>query len=307
MKRGSVASSGRPSAATRIGNCFVVVDHREVEPAAVARAIHVAGRGQQFRARRARRDGGAGQPRLHQERVRPQPVREQRRRHQPALAGGLALIEAGDDRRIERDAAGMVAHARDRARRRRGRIGAHLVHQARARPVGGGVEAGLVGLLALFAVGGERRIDQLRIARAEILVADLHAAAYRQRQVGDEHVGLVDQPVQHAKPLRRLQVERDAALVARAVHPGVVDVALRRAGVRVQRAVGVAFAGRLDLDDVGAEVRQHRGGGRRGDEARAVDDLQSCKELIGHRCFSLLLLSWTARVSSRPPSRRAAS
>src|SRR5207248_6232551 len=45
-----------------------------------------------------------------------------------------------------------------------------------------------------------------------------------------------------------------------------------------QVAVGVTDAGRLDLDDVGAEVAEHGRRGRAGDEAGQVDDVQTLEE-----------------------------
>src|SRR5256885_6643191 len=49
----------------------------------------------------------------------------------------------------------------------------HHVHQAGARPVGGRVEAGAVGLLAGLAVGGDRAVDQPRIDRQQVGGGDL--------------------------------------------------------------------------------------------------------------------------------------
>jgi len=234
---------------------------------------------------------------LRQEAVRPQAVGQQRGGDEAALAGDLAAIQGGDDGGIERDAARLVAHPGDGARRRRAGIRAHLVHQPRARPVGGGVEAGAVGFLAGLAVGGEGGVDQPRIARAQVLVGNLQAAARRQRHVGDEHVGGVDEALQHRKSVGRFQIERDAALVARAQHPAVIVLvrALRRAGPRVQRAIAVAFARWLDLDDVRAEVRQHGGGRRRGDEARAIDYLQPAEQPLAHELsLPVCVIGWFA-------------
>src|SRR3981081_1611942 len=49
-----------------------------------------------------------------------------------------------------------------------------------------------------------------------------------------------------------------------------------------QTAIGIAGAGRFDLDDVGAEIRQH-GGGRGGrDKACAVQHLEAFKNTFFH-------------------------
>ena len=89
-----------------------------------------------------------------------------------ALAGLLALIERRDDRAVERHGAGMVAHAGDRAGRRRVDVGADEVHQAGARPIGIAVEAGLVGFLALLAIAGEGGVDQPVIEMGEMVIGD---------------------------------------------------------------------------------------------------------------------------------------
>ena len=199
-----------------------------------------------------------------------------------AAAGFLAPPERGHDRAIQRHGARVVAHAGRGARGHRVRVRPHHVHQPRARPVGGGVEAGLLGLRPCLAIGRERRIDQPRVEVRDILVSRAKLAPHRERHVGDEDVGLLHQPAQHLVAALGFQVEREAALVAVIEDPGVVAVHPRRAGPRVQGAIKVTFAGRLDLDHVGAEVGEDRRCRRRRDEARAIDHSQSGKKPFGH-------------------------
>ncbi len=78
-----------------------------------------------------------------------------------------------------------------------------------------------------------------------------------------------------------LQVERQAAFVARRQLPVVVDLLARDRGRRAPRIAG---ARRLDLDHVGAEIRQHRRRRRAGDPACAVDDFQAGEQAFGHVC-----------------------
>ncbi len=199
-------------------------------------------------ARRLGHDLFAAQRRLHRAAIGPQPVRQQRRADIGALAGALALVECRHDGAIGPHRRGMVAHPRQRARRCGLLAGAHQVHQPGARPPRGRVKAGLVGLGAGFAIAGERGVDQALVERRQFLVGDGEAAAHRRRVVGDEHVGLGDEPAQHRLALRLAQIERQAALVAAVEHKaGVVGEPRpdRRLGAA---AVGVAGPRRLDLD-----------------------------------------------------------
>ena len=84
--------------------------------------------------------------------------------------------------------------------------------------------------------------------------------------------------MQDALAVARAQVERQPALAAVVDDPRKVVRARRIA--RPAHAVGIA-AGRLDLDDVGAEVGHDRGGHRASDEAGRVDDADAVEE-TGH-------------------------
>jgi hypothetical protein len=108
----------------------------------------------------------------------------------------------------------VVAHAGDRARRRGVEVGAHQIHQARAGPIGIAIEAGLVGLLALFAIAGERGIDQPIVERTELVISDAEPLPHRRRKIGDEDVGFRGKAAQHLLTFRLAEVEREALLVA---------------------------------------------------------------------------------------------
>ena len=98
-----------------------------------------------------------------------------------------------------------------------------VVHdQARAGPVGSGVEAGSGGFLANLAIGRDRAVDQSRIDREKVSGGDLQALAHRQGKVGDEDVGRAHQAVEHRETLRHLEVDGEAPLVAGRQLPPVV-------------------------------------------------------------------------------------
>ena len=206
-----------------------------------------------------------------------------------ALAGALALIERSDDRAVKRHRAGVVAHAGHRARRGGVLIGAHQIHQAGACPIGIAVEARLVGLRAFFAIAGERSVDQPLIERHQFLVSDSESLAHRRWKIGNEHIGLADQPIQHAPAFRFGEVERKALLVTRLQHPREV---MRTRGISRQIrqvAIGIAEARGFDFDHVGAEIRQHGCGGWRCDETRAVENLEAFEDALFHGAVAPLV------------------
>ena len=132
---------------------------------------------------------GADEFGLRQHRGRPDAVGHQVGADMRALAGLLALVQRGDDRAVECHRAGVIAHAGDRSRRRRVFVGAHQVHQARSRPIGVAIEAGLVGFIAFFAVAGEGCVDQPVVGRRQMVVGDTEPRPHLRRVIGDEDVG----------------------------------------------------------------------------------------------------------------------
>ena len=116
-----------------------------------------------------------------------------------------------------------------------------------------------------------------------LLVAQVQGLAGAVREVGDHHVGPFDETLEDLRPALRLQVDGHAALVAVGQVPAVVAGRRRARRNRAQQALRVTHARRLDLDDVGPEVRQHRCCGGRGDKARYLNDFQAGKH--GLRCL----------------------
>jgi len=84
---------------------------------------------------------------------------------------------------------------------------AHKMHQPGARPPRGGVEARLIGLRSGFAVAGERGIDQPHVERRQIVVGDPQPAAHRRRIIGNEDIGIPDEPTEHGLPRRQAEIE----------------------------------------------------------------------------------------------------
>jgi hypothetical protein len=83
-----------------------------------------------------------------------------------------------------------------------------------------------------------------------------------------EHIGIANEPQQHVAPLGVLEVERDPALVA--IH----HQERRGHAVDPRLAVAARFVAAgdlLDLDDVGAHVREHHSARRAGHDLRELE------------------------------------
>ena len=111
---------------------------------------------------------------------------------------------------------------------------------------------------------------------------DAESLTHGRRIIGNEHVGLGGEAMQHCLSLGPTEIEREALLVAGFQEPGEIVLAHRIARQVRQVAVGIACYGRLDLDHVGAEIRQHGGGRGRCDETRAVQYLEAFKDALFH-------------------------
>src|SRR5207249_11278046 len=82
------------------------------------------------------------------------------------------------------------------------------------------------------------------------------------------------------------RMERAALLVSRVEQETGVERVL---GVRHRApAIRVAHPGRLDLDDLRAEIRHHRRRRRPRDEARAIDDLEPVENPFRHHLIPYL-------------------
>lgn len=206
---------------------------------------------------------------------RPGAVGEERGRDPGAPAGPLPPAQRGHDPGEQGDRRGVVA----RSERVHGRRHVPLtceVHQAAARPVRRHVEVGQMRVRTFLAEAGDIGVDQPGIEGDQSVVFQTQLLARMRREVGHQHIGPPHQTLEYGPGAGRLEVERDAALVAVVQLPGVIDPFDMGVGRdAAERTVCVAHLRGFDLDDVGAEVTEDGGRGGPGDEAREVDDVQS--------------------------------
>src|SRR5262249_7729112 len=112
------------------------------------------------------------------------------------------------------------------------------------------IEAWAVRVGSILAKSGNAPIDDLRIDLAQILVIDLETLLHIWPEVLDHHVGLFHHAEKRSTAFGRFQIERDAPLVAVQVRK------IRSLARAAQWLSGFQLWRRLDLDDVGAPVRQ---------------------------------------------------
>jgi hypothetical protein len=163
-----------------------------------------------------------------------------------ALAGGLALQQRDQDAHGAEQPGGQVGDRdTDPHRPLPGDSGDR--HQP-AHALGDLVEAGALRIGTGLAEAGNARKDDARIDLAQHLVVDPQPFLDVGPEVLDHHVGLLDHFLEGGDALGRLEVERDAALVAMQVHE------IRAVPGAAQRLAGVQGGGRFDLDDVRAPI-----------------------------------------------------
>ena len=122
-----------------------------------------------------------------------------------------------------------------------------------------------------------RYIDERGVEDAHVVVPEPESVEVARRRGLDQHVGARDEPAQRVAVTVGGDIERDAAFAER--DRGPVQRAVRRVILAVRErgapAAGVA-AGRLDPDDLGAEVGEHAPG-EHGELGREVDDADACE------------------------------
>ena len=211
-----------------------------------------------------------------------------------ALAGLAGVEDGGEDADGCQRAGHDVADARAAAEAAGlGRAGDadEAAHRLGDDVVSGqvGVGAGAGARIAEAADGG---VDEAWVALGERFVGEAEALHDAGGEVLDEHVRLFGQAHDRLFAAGRLEVEHEAALVA--VEAGVI-AAEGALGVVVGEGAGEAghlAAGRLDLDDVGAEVgEEHRAVGA-GEGLGEVEDADAWR---GGRCGG-----WSCGMVSAP-------
>jgi hypothetical protein len=197
---------------------------------------------------------------------------QERGLHPLALAGRLAL-EQRHGHPIGREDAAAEVGDRDADAKRAVARDAGDRHQP-AHALRDLVESGPARVGAGLAEARDARVDQARIDLRERLVVDAEAVLHVGTEVLQQHVGLLDQLLQHRDALRLLQVERDRALVP-------VRVLVVRAFLAAERVVAAHAVGHLHLDHVGAPVGELARGGGAGAHLGQVEDAEAGKGLRG--------------------------
>ena len=222
---------------------------------------------------------------------------QQRLRHRHvdpvAAAGALALVERGQDARRALERCVHIAVAVRIVRV----VGSAVVfHRAAGVALGLGdarlgAHHGGVGAPTHpgpgLAVAADRGVHDARVTRRYGLVAEAHSRSHAGAEVLDEHVALLGQGEQQLARLGLVHVEADVALA------GVLldEVAGEAVHPRVGEAGHVAI-GRLDLDDLGAEVAEHPGAVRPTEHAGEIEHADTGQRAgtgggsrrIGHGC-----------------------
>ena len=179
------------------------------------------------------------------------------------LAGSLALVERDHDPLRHLQARCQVRDRRADAHRPLSRLARHG-HQA-AHALRDLIDAGTRDIRPVLAEARDRAIDDARVHGLHGLIIDAEAMLHVRPVVLDHDVGGLDELEEDRPTLVRLQIQRDAALVALDVLEigPVAGAAGGLRGVRVLRC--------LDLDHVRAPVAKLADRGRAGAHARQVE------------------------------------
>src|SRR5260370_32040510 len=132
-------------------------------------------------------------------------------------------------------------------------------------------------------VARRTRVDNPRIARAHLLVAESEPACHALAEVLDEDVALLGQSVDDLARFSLAQVERDTLLVAIVGLEVEIVTGGRGCGGAADRkdvTARVALLPLLDLDYFGAQVGQHRRRPRALLPYRPVDDPDTFKRCV---------------------------
>ena len=188
------------------------------------------------------------------------------RRHR---AHDVAHAEIGGHQRLG-------PHVDDRHAHLRGLGVAGDRHQPRLR-LRDEVVAGPAGVGTGLAEAGDRAIDELRIGVLEVLVAEPVFGEVASLEVLDQHVGSKRQSPDDVPAGRRGDVDGHRPLVARDCGPPQAPAVEPEAVAPHDVAIG-----RLDLDDVGAEIAEQLPGERTGDEGAELEHAHAGQRGVVH-------------------------
>ena len=130
-----------------------------------------------------------------------------------------------------------------------------------------------------LAVAGDRHVDEARVLGGERVVVEAPRRHHAGPEVLDEHVDGAGEAPHEVAPGRLRQVDGDQPLAEVELHePG------RARDLAVATGAGLVAAGRLELDDVGAELGEHPRAVRPGDDPGEVEDPDAGQRSVGaHR------------------------
>jgi hypothetical protein len=118
---------------------------------------------------------------------------------------------------------------------------------------------------AVLPEAGDAAIDEARVDLSHALVIDTEFCFHVRPEILHDHVGLFREPPKHIEALGILQIERHRPLVA-------VQILKVRTVARPARlfAAGILHQG-IDLDHIGAPVRELPHAGRPGADAGEIE------------------------------------
>ena len=136
------------------------------------------------------------------------------------------------------------------------------------------VEARPVAIGTVLAEAGDAGIDDALVDLFQQLVIDAETFLHVGTEILHHHVGLLHQAIEHLARRLVFQIERDRALVA-------MQILEIRAAPRAAHGLGALFFRCVDLDDIGAPVRQLPHGGGTGAHAGEIENRKAGKSLRG--------------------------
>ena len=108
----------------------------------------------------------------------------------------FAAIESGYDGRVQPDGGCVISTARWGKRGRSTRI-ARQGQQTAARPVGSDIKSRKICVRTIIAITRDIGIDQAGIPGRDIFIHELETLAHRWREVDDQHVCPLDEPLKN--------------------------------------------------------------------------------------------------------------
>ena len=139
------------------------------------------------------------------------------------------------------------------------------------------VVARALGVTPGRAIAGDGEVDEARVDRRQLVVAEAQSSQRAGSEVLDQRVRTAKQPAEDRRAIGLLEIEPDAPLVpvdseevGRRSRPVRFAADPRRAP-----ASGRVPLGRLDLHDVRAQVAEKHRRVRSGEDGRAVDDAEA--------------------------------